>query len=71
MCNILEDEMELTLSEFQAMMEEQHENVYLSLMSKKKLQEIYEDKISFGTRSGKSGFNSTLAKAWHNERSMV
>ena len=53
MCSILEDEMELPLSEFQeVMLEEQHENVYFSLMKKKKLQEKYKDKISFGTTSG-------------------
>ena len=38
-CSILEDEMELfTLNEFQAKMEEQHENLYSPLMTKKKLQ---------------------------------
>ena len=63
-CSILEDEMELfTLSEFQAMMEEQHENVYLLLMTKKKLQEKYKDEISFVTGSGKSDINSTLTEA--------
>ena len=34
-------------------MEEQHEKVYFSLMAKKKLQEKYKDKTSFGTTSGK------------------
>ena len=68
MCSILEDEIELTLSEFQAMMEEQHENVYLSLMTKKKLQQKYKDEISFGTRSGKSDIDSALTEAWHNKR---
>ena len=54
MCSILEDEMELSLSDFQeVMMEEQHEKVYFSLMAKKKLQEKYKDKTSFGTTSGK------------------
>ena len=63
-CSILEDEMELfTLSDFQAMMEEQHENVYLLLMTKKKLQEKYKDEISFVTGSGKSDINSTLTEA--------
>ena len=68
MCSILKDEIELTLSEFQAMMEEQHENIYLSLMTKKKSQQKYKDEISFGTRSGKSDINSTLTEAWHNKR---
>ena len=45
MCGILEDEMEFfTLTEFQAKMEEQHENVYSPLMTKKKLQEKYTEK---------------------------
>ena len=55
-----------TLSEFQTMMEEQHENVYLLLMTKKNLQEKYKDEISFVTRSGKSGISSTLTEAWYN-----
>ena len=55
-----------TLSEFQTMMEEQHENVYLLLMTKKNLQEKYKDEISFVTRSGKCGISSTLTKAWYN-----
>ena len=55
-----------TLSEFQTMMEEQHENVYLLLMTKKNLQEKYKDEISFVTRSGKSGICSTLTEAWYN-----
>ena len=54
-----------TLSEFQTMMEEQHENVYLLLMTKKNLQEKYKDEISFVTRSGKSGISSTLTEAWY------
>ena len=45
------------------MMEEQYENVYLSLMTKKKLQEKYRDEISFVTSSGKSYINSTLTEA--------
>ena len=53
-----------TLSEFQAMMEEQHENFPLSLMTKKKLQEKYKDKISFVTSSGKSDINNTLTELW-------
>ena len=60
--------MELPLREFQAMMKEQHGNVYLSLMTKKKLQQKYKDEISFGTRSCKSDINSTLTEAWHNKR---
>ena len=55
-----------TLSEFQTIMEEQHENVYLLLMTKKNLQEKYKDEISFVTRSGKSGISSTLTEAWYN-----
>ena len=55
-----------TLSEFQTMMEGQHENVYLLLMTKKNLQEKYKDEISFVTRSGKSGISSTLTEAWYN-----
>ena len=48
MCSILEDEMELfTLREFQAKMEDQHENVYSPLMTKKKLQEKYRELILF------------------------
>ena len=47
-------------------MEEQHENVYLLLMTKKNLQEKYKDEISFVTRSGKSGICSTLTEAWYN-----
>ena len=47
-------------------MEEQHENVYLLLMTKKNLQEKYKDEISFVTRSGKSGISSTLTEAWYN-----
>ena len=42
---------------------EQHENVYLLLMTKKKLQEKYKDEISFVTGSGKSDINSTLTEA--------
>ena len=54
MCSILEDEMELPLSDFlEVMMEQQHENVYFSLMTKKRLQEKYKDKISFDATSGK------------------
>ena len=75
MCSILEDEMELfTLSEFQAKMEEQHENVYSPLMTKKKLQEKYREEINFVSRNGKSdiiilsNISSTLAEAWYNER---
>ena len=62
-----------TLCEFQAMMEEQHENVYSPLMTKTKLQGKYKDEISFVTRSGKSdiivlsNINSTLTEAWYNE----
>ena len=74
-CSILEDEMELfTLSEFQAKMEEQHENVYSPLMTKKKLQEKYREEINFVSRNGKSdiiilsNISSTLAEAWYNER---
>ena len=75
MCRILEDEMELfTLSEFQAKMEEQHENVYSPLMTKTKLQENYSDEINFVSRNGKSdiiilsNINSTLTETWYNER---
>ena len=50
------------------MMEEHHENVYLSLMTKKKLQEKYKDEISFAIRSGKSDVSSTLTEAWFNKR---
>ena len=57
-----------TLREFQAMMEEQHENFPLSLMTKKKLQEKYKDKISFVTSSGKSDINSTLTESWYYKR---
>ena len=45
-------------------MEEHHENVYLSLMTKKILQEKYKDEISFATGSGKSDVSSTLTEAW-------
>ena len=68
-------ELELfTLSKFQAKMEEQHENVYSPLMTKKKLQEKYRDEINFVSRNGKSGIiilsyiSSTLTDAWYNER---
>ena len=54
MCSILEDEMEpFTLSESQAKMEEQHENVYSPLMTKKKLQEKYKDQINFVSETEK------------------
>ena len=46
---------------------EQHENVYLLLMTKKKLQEKYKDEISFVTGSGKSDIKSTLTEAWYNK----
>ena len=36
------------------MMDEHHENIYSSLMTKKKFQEKYKDEINFVTRSGKS-----------------
>ena len=49
-------------------MEEHHENVYLSLMTKKMLQEKYKDEISFATGSGKSDVSSTLTEAWINKR---
>ena len=49
-------------------MEEHHENVYLSLMTKKILQEKYKDEISFATGSGKSDVSSTLTEAWINKR---
>ena len=52
-----------TLSEFQAMMEEQHENVYLPLMTEKKVHEKYRDEISFVTSSDKININSTLTEA--------
>ena len=63
-CSILEDKMDFfTLREFQEMMGEQYENVYLSLMAKKKLQEKHRDEISFVTSSGKSYINGTLTEA--------
>ena len=57
-----------TLREFQEMMGEQYENVYLSLMTKKKLQEKHRDEISFVTSSGKSYINGTLTEAWYHKR---
>ena len=63
-----------TLSEFQAKMEEQLENVYSPLMMKKKLQEKYREEISFVSRNVKSdiiilsNINSTLTEAWYNKR---
>ena len=63
-----------TLIEFQAKMEEQHENDYSPLMTKKELQEKYRKEINFVSRNGKSGIiilsniNSTLTEAWYNER---
>ena len=78
MCNILEDEMELfTLIKFQKLMEEQHENVYLPLMTKNKSQEKYEDEINFVTRSGKSSsvvlsnINNTLTEAWYKKQKVL
>ena len=62
MCSILEDKMELTLSEFQAIIEKQHENVYLSLMAESKLQEKYKDEISFVTSSGNLTLKAILQK---------
>ena len=76
MCRrILEDEMELfTQRKFHAMTEEQHENVNSSLMTERKLQEIYKDKINFVAKSCKSDIivpsdiNSTLTEVRYNER---
>ena len=75
MCNILENEMELfALSEFQAKMEKQHENVYSPLMTRKKLQEKYKEEINFVSRNGKSdiiilsNINSLITEAWYNEK---
>ena len=74
-CIILEDEIELfTLSEFQAKMEEQQENVYSPLMMKKEWQEKYWEEINFLSRNGKldiiipSNISSTLTVAWYNKR---
>ena len=62
------------IRKFQVMTEERHENVYSSLMTERKLQEVYKDEINFVTRSGKSdiivlsNINSILTEARHNER---
>ena len=60
--------MELTLSEFQAIIEEQHENVYLSLMTESKLREKDKDEISFVTSSGNSDIKSNFTEVWCNKR---